>query len=290
MVSDNKLLDTESIGKIRVDTQVMVTVNNEPRNPKKLKRFVNRINIEAASLILGLSAWYVVGKYFSAQLVPTPVVVAQTLWQLAANGSLERNMGASLERVLVGFALGVVVAVPVGFLTGWYSVANRIAEPWIQFFRTIPPIALIPLIIVYLGIGKQAQISVIFFAVFLTVVITVHQGVRQVDATLIRAARVLGVNKSRKLFRHVILPSALPHIFVGIRLGLAGAWTTLIAAELIAAQHGLGYMIQIASTLFKIPIVYAGIFTIGVLGFTMDRMVLVLYRRITSWQDVGESK
>ena len=288
MTSDNGLLSVGSVEDVLAEHDVGRDRSEPVHLTRKRSRFLNRIGVEGASLLAGLGIWYVIGEYFSARLVPTPIVVAQTLWSLAGTGSLERNIGASLERVLIGFLLGLVAAVPVGFITGWYSIANRIAEPWIQFFRTIPPIALIPLIIVYLGIGKEAQTSVIFFAVFLTVVITVHQGVRHVDATLIRAARVLGVEKNSKLFRYVILPSALPHIFVGIRLGLAGAWTTLIAAELIAAQHGLGYMIQVASTLFEIPVVYAGIFTIGVLGFTMDRLVLIFYRRISRWQDVGE--
>lgn len=241
-----------------------------------------------ASLVTGILAWQIVGAITPGKLIPEPTSVVVNLVNLAAQGVLWPNISASLVRVLLGFTLAFIVALPVGFVTAWYKTTRQALEPWIQFFRTIPPIALIPLIVVYLGVGELAQVSVIFFAVFLTVVITVHQGVRQVDLSLLRAGEVLGCQKDVSVFRHIVLPASVPHIIVGARLGLAGAWTTLVASELIASSHGLGFMVENASTFFDIPSVYGGIILIGIFGFSMDRALLLLARRVTRWQDLRE--
>ncbi len=253
-----------------------------------LFRKVVESRVRLLSLLGGIVAWQIVGAVTPGKLIPEPTVVVSNLYVLAEQGTLWPNISASLVRVLVGFGLAFLTALPVGFITAWYKTARKAVEPWVQFFRTIPPIALIPLVIVYLGVGETAQISVIFFAVFLTVVITVHQGVSQVDLSLLRAGAVLGCQKDRSVFRHIVLPASIPHIVVGARLGLAGAWTTLVAAELIASSHGLGYMIENAATFFDIPSVYGGIILIGIFGFSMDRLLLVLARRVTRWQDLRE--
>jgi NitT/TauT family transport system permease protein len=161
-----------------------------------------------------------------------------------------------------------------------------IVEPWIQFFRTIPPIALIPLVIVIFGIGTSAKIAIIFFAVFLVMVVTIYQGVRNVDPTLIKAARVLDAT-AKDIFLDVIVPASFPYILVGIRLGLATALTTLVAAELTGASQGLGNMIQEAALYFNMGEVILGIITIGVIGFMIDKAVLFLEKKLTGWQEVN---
>lgn len=168
---------------------------------------------------------------------------------------------------------------------GWYSLFRAFAEPWIQFFRTIPPIALIPLVIVAEGVGENAKVTIIFFATFLVMVISIYQGVRNVDVTLIKAAKVLGA-KDRDIFLEVIVPASFPYILVGVRLGLATGLTTLIASELTGASNGLGNMIMEASLYFKMDVVILGIIIIGILGFILDKIVLLLERKLTGWQEI----
>jgi NitT/TauT family transport system permease protein len=203
-----------------------------------------------------------------------------------ANGKLFVNIKVSLWRVLGGFGLGLLVAIPVAFLLGWYKPFRLIVEPWIQFFRTIPPIALIPLVIVIFGIGTSAKIAIIFFAVFLVMVVTIYQGVKNVDVTLIKAARVLDAT-SKDIFLDVIVPASFPYILVGIRLGLATALTTLVAAELTGSSQGLGNMIQEAALYFNMDEVILGIVIIGIIGFIADKVVLFLEKKLTGWQEVS---
>jgi NitT/TauT family transport system permease protein len=217
-------------------------------------------------------------------IIVSPVKVFRVFITDVANGKLLGNIEVSLIRVFGGFILGVIASIPVAFLLGWYRPFRRIVEPWIQFFRTIPPIALIPLVIVIFGIGTSAKIAIIFFAVFLVMVVTIYQGVRNVDVTLIKAARVLDAN-DKDIFLNVVVPASFPYILVGIRLGLATALTTLVAAELTGASQGLGNMIQEAALTFAMDEVILGIITIGVIGFVLDKIVLFLERKLTGWQE-----
>jgi NitT/TauT family transport system permease protein len=237
------------------------------------------------SLLSGIVIWAALSVLLPKD-VASPVSVSQALGTLMTNGTLPIDIAYSVVRVAVGFTVGLVLAIPVAFALNAVRGLRNLLDPWIQFFRVIPPIALIPLVIVFFGIGETAKVSVIFFAVFLTVLITTYQGIRMIDATLIRAARVLGTSGWR-LFAKVIVPAAVPSIFTGARLGIASGWTTLVAAELIAASHGLGFMITQASQYFDLPAIYLGIITIGVIGFIFDRLLLRVERRMISWADVG---
>lgn len=237
------------------------------------------------SLLSGIVVWVILSVMLPKD-VASPLRVSQALNTLTANGTLPIDIGYSVVRVAIGFTAGLVLAVPIAFALNAVRGLRNLLDPWIQFFRVIPPIALIPLVIVFFGIGETAKISVIFFAVFLTVLITTYQGIRMIDATLIRAARVLGTSGWR-LFAKVIVPAAVPSIFTGARLGIASGWTTLVAAELIAASHGLGFMITQASQYFDLPAIYLGIITIGVIGFIFDRLLLRVERRMISWADVA---
>ena len=141
---------------------------------------------------------------------------------------------------------------------GWYTVARGLLEPWIQFFRTIPPLALLPLVLVLLGIGEVPKVVVIFLAAFLACVISTYQGVVSVDRTLINAARVLGA-KDGTIFARVVVPASTPFILVGMRVGLGSAWATLVAAELLAAQAGLGRRMQQAQIYYDLATIFVGI-------------------------------
>jgi NitT/TauT family transport system permease protein len=252
-----------------------------PRKRRGLGRGA-ALGLNLLSAVLGIALWWLLSK--AGVNIPTPPEVAKKGWELTKDGTLPTDVLASLRRVLIGFLLGVLVAIPVGFLMGWYAVARALIEPWVQFFRTIPPLALIPLAIVLLGIDETPKIAVIFLASFLSSVIATFQGVVNVDRTLINAARVLGA-KDPTIFARVVIPASTPFILVGMRVGLGSSWATLVAAELIAAQEGLGYRMHQAQLYYDLPTIFVGIIAIGILGLVMDRVLLLAERRLTRWQE-----
>jgi len=238
--------------------------------------------LNLVALVGGIGLWWLLAAV-GAQL-PTPVAVVERGIQLASDGSLFVDIGASLSRVLAGFLLGTLLAIPVGFLMGWYATIRALVEPWIQFFRMIPPLAIIPLAIVLLGIGEEPKILVIFLAAFLSCVVSTYQGVVSVDKTLINAARVLGAGDA-VIFARIVVPASSPFILVGMRIGLGAAWATLVAAELIAAQDGIGHRMQQAQLYYDLPTIFVGLIVIGVLGLAMDRILLLIEKRLTGWQE-----
>ncbi|MGW4563548.1 ABC transporter permease [Streptomyces sp. NPDC004561] len=238
--------------------------------------------LNAVSVALGIALWWALAA--TGFKLPTPPEVVSRAATLIGDGTLGKDALASLTRVLVGFALGTAVAIPVGFLMGWYSIARGLMEPWIQFFRTVPPLAIIPLAVVVMGIDETPKIFVIFLAAFLACVISTFQGVVDVDRTLINAARVLGA-KDAVIFARVVVPASTPFILVGMRVGLGSAWATLVAAELIAAQEGLGYRMQNAQLYYDLPTIFVALISIGILGLLMDRILLLAERKLTGWQE-----
>ncbi|MFF7363221.1 ABC transporter permease subunit [Streptomyces sp. NPDC008125] len=247
------------------------------------RSFLSSLGLNLIALAVGLGAWALLDP-LGFDTVPGPGAVASRAGELIADGTLADDALASVRRVLTGFALGTLAAVPVGFLMGWYPVARGLLEPYVQFFRTVPPLALIPLTIVLMGIGETPKIFVIFLAAFLSSVVAAFQGVVGVDRTLIDAARVLGA-KDGTIFLKVVVPASAPFILVGMRIGLGSAWGTLVAAELIAAPEGLGFRMQQAQLYYDLPTIFVGLISIGVLGLLMDRLLLVAERRLTHWQE-----
>ena len=188
-----------------------------------------------------------------------------------------------MQRVLTGFGLAFVCAIPVAFLMGWYPKFRSLLEPWIQFLRTIPPIALIPLVILGLGLSERSKHTIIFLAAFLTMVVTIFQGIREVDKTLVKAAYTFGA-ADHNLFFDIMIPAAFPFILVGARLGIATSLTTLIAAELTGTNFGIGARIQGAQQFMNTSIVLMGIITIGVIGYVLDKLLLAAEKRLTRWK------
>lgn len=251
--------------------------------PSLLSGSAGMLAINIIAVVVGIAVWALVTSQGVVGL-PTPIAVGKQAVIQAENGLLWSDALASLGRVFTGFALGIIVAIPVGFLMGWYRVARGIVEPYVQFFRTIPPLAIIPLAIVTMGIDETPKIFVIFLASFLTSVVATNQGVVNVDKTLINAARVLGANDFT-IFRRVIVPASLPYIMVGIRIGLGSSWATVVAAELIAAQSGLGFRMQQAQLYYDLPTIFVSLIAIGVLGLIMDRIVIAIDGLLTAWQE-----
>ncbi|RRD93613.1 ABC transporter permease [Clostridiales bacterium COT073_COT-073] len=237
------------------------------------------------SIVLAIILWIAVSKSEGGSVMfADPWKVFQALIKKAGNGTLWPHIQISLFRVISGFSIAFAVSIPVAFLMAWYKPFRYLVEPWIQFIRNIPPLAYIPLIVLGSGVGEKSKVIVIFIAAFLTLVITIYQGVLNVDQTLIKAAKVLGAN-DRDIFFKIIIPASTPYILIGTRLGLSASLTTLIAAELTGASKGLGIMTQQASAMFERDVLLLGIILIGVLGITFEKIVKTLERKLTGWQE-----
>lgn len=237
------------------------------------------------SFLLAMAVWLIISHSAKGSTVfATPTQVMEAFIRKSQDGTLWGHIGISLFRVLAGFGLAFVISIPIAFLMAWYESFRRLVEPWIQFIRNIPPLAYIPLIILAAGVGEKSKVIVIFIAAFLTLVVTIYQGVCNVDHTLIKAARILGATE-RDIFFKVVIPASTPFILVGTRLGLSASLTTLIAAELTGATQGLGMMTRQASSLFELDVMLLGIILIGIIGILFEKIVKFLERKLTGWQE-----
>lgn len=245
--------------------------------------------LTAASLLL---AWWAV-TYFGLidpLFLPAPAAVAQKGWLLATTGYMDstlwEHLGSSLQRIGIALALAIITAIPVGIAIGRNRIARGILDPLIEFYRPIPPLAYLPLIVIWCGIGEFSKVLLIYLAIFAPIAIATATGVRTVDPARLRAAQSLGATRSQ-LIRHVILPSALPDILTGVRIGLGVGWSTLVAAELIAATRGLGFMVQSAAQFLVTDVVVLGILIIAVVAFALELGLRALQRKLVPWHGQG---
>ncbi|MFG2872599.1 ABC transporter permease [Streptomyces sp. NPDC048338] len=209
--------------------------------------------------------------------------VAVAWWELAADGQLADNTYASLVRSFSGFGLALAVAVPLGLLIGWYRPVADLLNPLLEVFRNTAALALLPVFVLLLGIGETSKISIVVYACAWPILLNTISAVRHVDPTLLKLAKSMDLSAPR-LFQKVILPSAVPMIFTGIRLAGAVSILVLVAAEMIGAKAGLGYLINASQYNFAIPQMYAGIITISAIGVTVNQLLVALERRLSSWR------
>ncbi|MBE0612150.1 MAG: ABC transporter permease [Burkholderiales bacterium] len=220
-------------------------------------------------------------------LLPSPQTMFHTTVDFFSNGyagnSALNHVMASVFRTFTGLAGGIVFGIPIGLLIGYYPAANAVLGPMFSFIRPVPPIAFIPLVILYFGIGEFPKILLIGTAAFWYVVLNTSNGVRSVPIDLIRAALNLGVKPHQLVFR-VIFPAALPQVMTGVKTATALSWAIVVAAELVAAQMGLGYMIMDAATFFRVPYVYLGIIIIGIIGLALEFLTNAIETRLLHWR------
>jgi NitT/TauT family transport system permease protein len=230
--------------------------------------------------------WYLVrwSGLIDPGLLPPPHLVFFDIWLRSSEGAFLLDIWMSVRRVLLGLFFGILLAVPIGFLIGWNRGIRRFVDPLINFFRALPPIALIPLAIVYLGIGEVAKVAILFYAAFFSGVIVMYEGMSQTNPLFIRVARTLGAT-DWEVFSKVIVPLTLPHVLTAARVALGVAWATLVASELVAAQNGIGAVIQNASAFFNLTTIYAGIVTIGFFALIMDTILRRASRYFLDWQE-----
>lgn len=246
------------------------------------------LRISVLAVALALVAWLTAteGGFVGVKVLPSPIVIAHELWTLLVEGyagtPLYQHLYASLLRTFVGFGCGAALAIPVGLAIGYNPFLYAVLSPFLAMLRPIPVIAYIPLVILWFGIGEFSKILLIALTSFLYISVNAAAGVKSVSIDLIRAAQSLGVTR-RQLFLHVVLPESLPYIFAGLRIGAAVSWAVVVAAELVAAQRGLGYLIMDAATFFRIPSVYVGIVLIGAIGFMIDRGIGLAERKLVHW-------
>ncbi|HWP96083.1 MAG TPA: ABC transporter permease [Syntrophomonadaceae bacterium] len=221
--------------------------------------------------------------WIKAMTLPPPTMIMNTFWSLLISGELLRHIAISLLRVMEGFILASLVAVVLGIGIGMNEGWNRRSDLIIQVLKPIPPIAWIPLAILWLGIDESSKIFIIFLGTFFPVLVNVVDGVRSTDNKLVEVARILETSNRDLIFK-VVFPSTLPYIMTGLRVGLGVAWMCVVAAELIAASSGIGYLIMDARQLSQADVVLVGMLTIGIVGKLMDSFLFKVEKRLIKWK------
>lgn len=255
------------------------TSNNARRRGQNSKYAgpLRRGGLFIVSIALGLIVWQVVASHFGPALVASPAETWQGAVDLSADGTLWQSIWASSRRIFIGWALGVVVGAPLGLLMGRITIVREILDPYIEFFRFIPPIAFVTLAIIWLGIGESSKIVLIFYTSVFVVVINTISGAVSTDETKLRAAASLGASKFQ-ILHTIVLPSTIPHIVTGARLAMGNSFLTIVSAEIVAAQEGLGALIWTSRNYGHIDWVFVGIIVLGMLGFLFDRVLRVCVR------------
>jgi sulfonate transport system permease protein len=249
---------------------------------RSIKRLTGGVVFPAAILLL----WWLGSdqNIWNAYVIPAPCKVIKALKDMAMDGSLIRHMGASFFRVFTGFAISVITAVPMGFLMGLSSRSRRWFDPTLDFLRHVPPLAVMPMLILWFGIGEISKIVVVVMATFFPILLNTQEGVVSCDESLLEVGRVFRMSRRRR-FREILVPSALPSILVGMRLGLGYSWRSLIGAELIAASSGIGYMIHDAEQLSRSDVIVTGVILMGVIGSLSDWGFLKLSSKLVPWKE-----
>lgn len=214
-------------------------------------------------------------------LLPPPTAVLAAGWELLSSGELFMHAWASLRRELIAFSWACV-AIPLGIAMGWSRLVEEQVDTLMEILRPIPPLAWIPLSILWFGIGDTQNQFIIFLAIFFPILVNTVTGVKNVEPNLIRAARCLGANEAKVLSR-VVLRAALPQVMTGVRVGLGVGWMALVAAELVGANSGLGFLINDARTVLRTDYIMVGMASIGIIGLLMDVLVRTLIRKVTPW-------
>lgn len=215
-------------------------------------------------------------------LVVAPTQVAEEMWSLTLDGTLPKHVWASMSRVLAGYSIALVSGVLIGSLMGWFRWLDDIVDPLVELFRPVSPLAILPLAILWLGIGQTSKIFVIWYGCFFPILLNTYAGVRGVPKSNVEAAQTLGAH-SGELLRHVVFFNSLPMIMTGARISFAVGMIVIIASEMVAADRGLGYMIMTAQQTFKTTELYVGIVSIAVIGFLGDRLLRMARKRLCPW-------
>jgi taurine transport system permease protein len=253
------------------------------------------LTVRPEPLLTGLTlisiffAWYAIARFrvVPELFVPHPASVWEAFWDIATEGyrgsSLVRHLADSLYRVVAGFLLAVATAVPLGLAIGYSTRVQAVFDPLIEFYRPLPPLAYYTLLVIWLGIENASKIALLYLAAFPPLSVSAMAGVRGVSQERIQGAQSLGASRWQ-VFRHVIFPSCLPDIFTGMRVSIAFTYTTLVAAEMVAATSGVGWMVLDASKFLRSDVIFVGNIVMGVTGIALDRLIRLAEARIVPWK------
>jgi NitT/TauT family transport system permease protein len=238
-------------------------------------------------LFLCLLVWEVVAAsgLMNERLLPGPSVVVRSGLVMMQSGELAVHAAASIRRVLVGFLLAALVAIPLGMFLGGQPKASQFILPILEVIRPVPPIAWIPLAILWFGIRDGASFFIVALGAFFPIFTNAFEGIRGFTSAYLQAAQCLGASRWG-IFSEIYLPGSMPHILTGLRIGLGTAWTSVIAAELVGAQRGLGYVVQVNRLLLRTDNILVGMACIGLAGFLLSQAISILERRLLVWTEV----
>jgi taurine transport system permease protein len=267
-------------------TEDASTAREVPTRPHR--RLDKTLIISAITIVALITLWAIASslKLVSPVFLPSPLMVLNAFLTVATSGfvdsTLVQHTLASLGRIFGALAAAIVIGVPAGIAIASSRVGKGILDPIVEFLRPLPPLAYLPLIIIWLGIGEASKITVIALAMLPPIIISTASGVRSASKDHVNAARSFGATRWQVL-AHVILPGAVPSILSGTRIALGAGWSTLVAAELIAASRGLGFMIQSAAQFLVTDIVIAGIFVIAIIAFLFELVARLAERILVPW-------
>lgn len=252
---------------------------------KKNKFNLNWILGGVIPLILFVS-WEIAGRFgfIEAHLLPTPSKIIKEIIEMGASGALWEHIGTTLFRVALGFFLGTIAALILGSTVGYFSVIEKLLDPLIQAFRSIPSLAWVPLFILWMGIGESSKVTLIAVGVFFPVYLNIVSGIQGVDRKLIEVGKIYGFTSMQTL-RKIILPASLPSFLVGLRSGLGLGWMFVVAAEIMGASKGLGYLLVVGQNTYSPHLVIASILLFAVIGKLTDSLLKNIEKKSLSWQD-----
>ena len=256
------------------------------RRPLRRNR---HIAISVLSIAAGIALWWgsVALGLANPVLLPSPADVVKAIIEMGLDGSLFVDIGVSFGRALGGFLIAAAIGVPLGILVGRSARLAAAIDPWIELLRPVPPIAFLPLVVLWFGIGEFSKLVVVSYGALFPILINSIHGVRAVDNGLVRAARALGAG-SRQIFYLVVLPAATPSILTGLRLGAGMAIFVLVAAELLGSSAGLGWLIMDSREHFFTDRIMVGIIALGLIGYLVNRGLIAMERRLLRWRPAQE--
>ncbi|MDR1661576.1 MAG: ABC transporter permease [Azoarcus sp.] len=226
----------------------------------------------AATWLILLAVWGLVAPLYPPSFFPGPLQTLLGGKEILLDGTLAKFSLISVERVLTGWFFGILIGAPLGILIGRIRLLRQLIEPFVDFFRFIPAIAFLTLFIMWFGVGEKSKIILIMYAACFAVIINTASGVLGINPNRVQAARTLGASEWQ-ILRHVVIPECVPYVFTGVRLGLGSAFTAIVAAEMLAAKEGVGYLVFTSRLYFRTDWILVGIVTLGLLGYFSDRLL-----------------
>ncbi len=259
----------------------------EPRVPPRaggrvgalLRSRLGRFLTGVVSVLAGIVVWDLVSRRTNPVFLPSPWLTLSSVGELWEDGTITESIAASSGRILTGWGLGVVIGVPIGILMGHFQLVRRLLDPYIEFFRFIPPIAFVTLAVIWLGPGEASKVALILYTTIFIVMLNTIAGVLSVSELRLRAAASLGAGRLA-LLATVIVPSTVPYMVTGARIAMGNSFLTIVSAEIVAAQQGLGSLIWTSRNYGRTEWVFVGIIILGALGFLFDRIVRLAAGRL----------